>query len=214
MSHFYILYQVTNKINNKFYIGIHKTNNIQDDYYGSGHKIKAAIEKYGKENFKKEILQVFTNGAEAFKREKELVTDALVKDNSCYNIKEGGHGGFDHIRAAGLHKSVLGSRVMHNPETGTIKKAKSHEIQQLLDHGWVFGYSASAKQRMSTAGKVKIQTKDHRKKNSDTKKNSIIMINNITKIKKFIKQDLVSAYINTGWSVYNWKFLKSKKECN
>jgi len=72
MAHFYILYRINNKVNGKFYIGVHKTNNIHDDYFGSGHKIKAAIAKHGKENFEKEIIQVFTNGVEAFNKEQEL----------------------------------------------------------------------------------------------------------------------------------------------
>lgn len=54
MKHFYIIYKITNKVNQKFYIGIHKTENINDDYYGSGHCIKAAIKKYGID--KKKIL--------------------------------------------------------------------------------------------------------------------------------------------------------------
>lgn len=211
MAHFYILYKITNEINNKFYIGIHKTTNIHDDYYGSGHKIKAAIEKYGKNNFKKEILQVFTNGTEAFKREKELVTEALVKDNNCYNIKEGGHGGFDHVRAAGLHRSTLGTKVIHDPKTGSIRKAKQSELQELLANGWQLGYSKQAKERMSAAGKVKIQSAEQRQKNSESKKNSVIMINDITKIKKFVNRDFIQSYKDNGWSIYDWKFLKTKQ---
>jgi len=157
MAHLYILYRINNKVNGKFYIGVHKTNNIHDDYFGSGHKIKAAIAKYGKENFEKEIIQVFTNGVEAFNKEKELVTEALVKNNMCYNIKEGGHGGFDHVRAAGLHRSVKGTRVMHNPLTNEDKKIKPENIDQYLEEGWLYGYSAKARKKMSEGGKVTLK---------------------------------------------------------
>jgi len=51
---FYLLYEITNLINDKNYIGQHITKDINDGYMGSGHAITAAIKKYGRENFKKE----------------------------------------------------------------------------------------------------------------------------------------------------------------
>jgi len=51
------IYKITNKINNKCYIGSSKKDPKDNwSYYGSGKLIKQAIEKYGKENFTKEIL--------------------------------------------------------------------------------------------------------------------------------------------------------------
>ena len=56
MKQFYV-YLTTNLINNKKYIGQHY-GEINDSYLGSGHIILDAIKKYGKENFKKEILKI------------------------------------------------------------------------------------------------------------------------------------------------------------
>ena len=49
-----IIYKTTNLINGKFYVGKDASNN--PNYYGSGLLLAKAIKKYGKENFKKEIL--------------------------------------------------------------------------------------------------------------------------------------------------------------
>jgi hypothetical protein len=50
-----IIYLITNKINGKKYLGRDAWN--RKSYYGGGVAIKNAIKKYGKENFKKEIVE-------------------------------------------------------------------------------------------------------------------------------------------------------------
>lgn len=91
---YYIIYKITNILNNKFYIGKHKTKNINDSYMGSGIVIKSAILKYGKENFKKEILYILNSEEEMNKKEKEIVNTTLIEDENCYNLTIGGVGGF------------------------------------------------------------------------------------------------------------------------
>jgi len=50
------IYKITNLVNNKIYVGQHKVQNKRKDYLGSGTLLRKAIKKYGRENFKKEII--------------------------------------------------------------------------------------------------------------------------------------------------------------
>jgi len=90
-------YKITNLINNKYYYGIRRTYKdtdvFGDKYFGSGKILKTAIDKYGLENFTKEIVYVFGDRKEAYDWERETVTIDLVNDPMCYNIKLGGEGG-------------------------------------------------------------------------------------------------------------------------
>lgn len=82
------IYRTTNKLNGHDYIGQHTTNDINDGYLGSGTLLKKAIEKYGKENFKREILRYCSNNDELNRAESELID--LYEP--YYNIAPGGDG--------------------------------------------------------------------------------------------------------------------------
>lgn len=89
----YIIYKTTNIINGKIYIGVHGTYNINDSYLGSGRLFLKAIKKYGKHNFKKEILFIYDNKMEALNKELELVNEEFIKKEDNYNCTIGGYGG-------------------------------------------------------------------------------------------------------------------------
>lgn len=96
----YTVYKVTNNINGNYYIGVHKSVNPYDSYMGSGVRIKRAIEKYGVENFSKDILYVFEIEEDAYTKEKELLSNVWhLKE--CYNCTEGGMGSWSHIDSSG-----------------------------------------------------------------------------------------------------------------
>jgi len=98
---FYTIYKITNQINGKIYIGSHKTKNLNDGYMGSGKYLKYAQEKYGIENFTKEVLFVFNTPEEMYAKEAEIVDEEFLSEENTYNIKVGGFGGFDYINETG-----------------------------------------------------------------------------------------------------------------
>jgi hypothetical protein len=94
---FYTIYKITNQIDGKFYIGSHKTKDLNDDYMGSGKYLRHAQEKYGIENFTKEVLFVFDTPEQMYDKEAEIVNEDFLATENTYNIKVGGFGGWDFI---------------------------------------------------------------------------------------------------------------------
>lgn len=97
---YYLIYKTTNIVNGKYYVGAHRTKDRNDSYLGSGVALKRAIEKYGKENFNREILEECESEDIMFKREAEIV-DVILEDPNSYNMTRGGKGGFNHIDNTG-----------------------------------------------------------------------------------------------------------------
>lgn len=92
------VYMTINKINNKKYIG-KSVKPEHREYLGSGRYLKNAINKYGKENFKRVIIERCNNAEHLREREKYWIAyyDASNNDE-FYNISSnsgGGHHGRD-----------------------------------------------------------------------------------------------------------------------
>jgi hypothetical protein len=91
---YHYIYKTTNLVNKKYYIGMHSTDNLEDGYVGSGKRLWYSIKKYGKENFKCEILEMLPDRFSLKEREKEVVNESILKEKMCMNLKLGGDGGF------------------------------------------------------------------------------------------------------------------------
>jgi len=89
---YYTIYKTANLINNKIYIGLHQTTNPYDSYLGSGKLLKKAVKKYGRENFKKEVLHIFTTRQDMINMEIQLVDKDFINRVDTYNLNEGGLG--------------------------------------------------------------------------------------------------------------------------
>lgn len=156
-----IIYKTTNKINGKWYIGQDTKNN--PNYLGSGILIKKAIQKYGKENFNKEILEFIDGGFEELNKSEIKWIKKLnaVECNDSYNIAEGGNlisttektkkkiskamKGNSNGKANSKYKGVLNSQYgkrgkkhhlygKTSPKKGT-KASKEEVVKNAIGHG-------------------------------------------------------------------------------
>jgi hypothetical protein len=93
--HVFLIYKITNTINNKIYIGAHKTNNIDDGYMGYGKYLNHSIQKHGIGKFTKEILHCFNTIEEMYA--KEIVSEEFLAEENTYNLMIGG---FDYATKA------------------------------------------------------------------------------------------------------------------
>lgn len=112
------IYKTTNKINNKIYIGQHRHSNYDKYYLGSGTLLKKSIAKYGRDNFKNEIIYICENQNELDEKEKYFInkfnaTNILIG----YNLLEGGQGGvsaIDYLKKSGRYEQWRLKRVGEN----------------------------------------------------------------------------------------------------
>lgn len=218
---YFTVYKITNVINGKYYIGKHVCGSkcrhrkeyfdgVCCAYMGSGASskgggFKAAKEKYGIENFKKEILFVFETEKEMNDKEAELVTEDLITSGSVYNLCPGGQGGWGYINIV----ANLRNGFEKNPE-----KQKDYSVlgisklKTLIENDFVFRKDFGEKISKSLKGKSsnfkgKIHTEETKAKMRKSKnggnKNSqfgSMWITNGTENRK-VKKDL--DIIPEGW---------------
>jgi len=105
-----IVYRTINRVNGRMYIGMDSRNN--PTYLGSGKALKCAINKYGKNNFIKEILEVCSNREELARQEIYWIKHYNAVDSPLYyNIKRGGIGGWEHVDSSGAANPMYGKTV-------------------------------------------------------------------------------------------------------
>lgn len=137
---FYTIYKTTNKINGKIYIGKHQTKDLNDTYLGSGKILTSAVEKYGIENFDKELLFVFDNESDMNAKEAELVTEDFVKEGTNYNLCPGGKGGFGYINSTPGIRNGFEHRPEINKELNSRAVKKVKELHE-TNHEWKNNFS-------------------------------------------------------------------------
>ena len=158
MKKFNYIYKITNNINNKVYIGKHSTNNLEDGYFGSGKLLKLAINKYGIENFEKEIIAFCCTEEELNRQECFYIRDFNSTNRKVgYNLTKGGDG-------------TLGLPSPNKGKVGTMKgKTHSEETKQKIGKSnkgktkgrvaWNKGISHSEETRQKISESKKGKTK-------------------------------------------------------
>ena len=81
------IYKITNNVNNKCYIGKRVSKTFDAKCWGSGKLIKAAIAKYGKENFTREIM-CWAGSKEELEELEKLYIDKFQTIYNGYNLTE------------------------------------------------------------------------------------------------------------------------------
>lgn len=132
---FYTIYKTTNNINGKYYIGKHKTRDLDDNYLGSGKILNYAIKKHGINNFTREYLFIFDNEEDMNNKELELVSEEFIKEDTNYNLKLGGEGGWDYINNSeefNICKSIAGKASQAVYKKGGYSMKRSEYTRELL----------------------------------------------------------------------------------
>jgi len=88
---YHFVYVTTNLITGKKYVGDHSTNNLDDKYLGSGRPyFQNALNEYGKDNFKREILEFFDTKEEAFNTQEKYIKEFDTLYPNGYNLSPTG----------------------------------------------------------------------------------------------------------------------------
>lgn len=139
---YYTIYKTTNKVNDKFYIGKHQTTNLDDGYLGSGKRLRYAIDKYGINNFIKEIIHILESLEEMNAKEREIVNEEFLTRDDTYNLKLGGGGGWENISPDDKSKGakIMNEIVNSDPEYNERRRIRSSLLFKRLHKEGKFTY--------------------------------------------------------------------------
>ena len=217
---FHIIYKTVCSINSMIYIGQHATDNLDDGYLGSGVLLIEDIKKYGKENFKREILYYCNDSTEMNIKEKEIVDIPFVSRMDTYNIIPGG----SNITKQGMLKSSKGGQAfavkIKNNKTFR-KKYCEHRREAYqkfsenkeIYNAWLLKQSILIKESFKKNGGHPWKNKKHKQ----VSKNKIGLANSLlqkgeknsqygtcwiikNKTNKKIKKEELADYLKDGWT--------------
>ena len=195
-----IIYKTINLLNNKIYVGQDSKNN--SNYFGSGKYLISSIKKYGKENFKKEIICECNSDEELNEKEKYWIEALNCKVPNGYNISNGGDGvvGRKHTEEEKVqmrermkgNKYSLGFKCREETkEKLRIKSTgKIHSIEtrnKISEKNKGIKFTNEHNLKVSNKLKGRVISKEWREKISEGNKGKIIPEKQKIKMKEFMK---------------------------
>lgn len=181
------IYKTINLITNKFYIGKREKSTFDENYYGSGKHLRNSLNKYGKDNFSREILEWCETREELCEREKYWIKELHAQDtNIGYNIADGGYGG--------VH--LFGDL---NPRRINPHKASEETKRKMSESRKGHLTSEETKKKISNSNKGKKRTLEQNKANSERNKNKIWIKKD--NIQTTIQKEDLDFYLIQGWSL-------------
>lgn len=146
----------TNTVNGKRYIGQHRSEVFDTTYLGSGVLLLRAVNKYGKEKFKIEILVECDSCEELNQQEYKFVEDYnACKDSQFYNVAVGGYMGSNYEGMSPERKQEVIDKWKHSynsrteeEKQQTIEKWRVSCSQQSLEK------KSEISRKLSTSGKL------------------------------------------------------------
>ena len=160
---YHFIYKTTNLVNGNYYYGLHSTNNLNDGYLGSGRRLRYSINKYGKINHTRQIIEFCKNRKELILKEKEIVNLNEIAKIKCMNISVGG--------APTTFHSLSIRKRMSESHKGKILSDKIKKKMSESHKGKLIPNETKEKIRNSLLGKS--LTEERKQKISKTKKETL-----------------------------------------
>jgi group I intron endonuclease len=155
---FNFIYVTINLIDGKQYIGDHSTDDLNcyktKHYLGSGLYFLRAIKEYGKENFKREILEFFPTKEEAFDAQERYIKEYNTLVPNGYNISPKG-----------------GNRVIGCCSNETKEKLKQKRIGKTFEE--IFGEEKAKEIKEKMSINIKGKTKGRKQSEESIRKRAL-----------------------------------------
>jgi len=188
---------------------MHSTDDLEDGYLGSGKRLWYSIKKYGKENHVREIVEFFSDRESLKKQEIQIITEDLIDDKLCMNLRKGGSG-FDSEEASRI--SAMGwkngktreanrqvwiiqkEKMFKNLEKGRTSEAQRKKL--LNNQNWLgkkHEPETIEKMRQSAVGK-------HMGDKNGSFGSKWIFNERLRQSKRIMKEE-IEVYLSQGWKI-------------